>query len=220
MESSAPAILPYAGPADQPKRRFRRWLPFCATLPAVVALFAPFTHGTSPYDAVGGLFMDRPWFSDLEIPALGASFFIVLPLIAWRLRLLLWRPPRTIELRLVAAIALLCSVPVVYVLVEIAPNIVHPGSGDDYFLSLTAFLLMLICVLSSVFLGWRRRHTRPIAAIEALLLGPYLANVTFCLLGFYSDADIGYWFTLIATAAFVVQYGMTAFSARRRIHAA
>ncbi len=137
------------------------------------------------------------------------------------MRLLLWRRPRTIELRLAATIALLWSVPVVYMLVEIAPNIVHPGSGDDYFLSMTAFLLMLICVLSSALIAWRCRRSRPADAIEALLLGPYLANATFCLLGFYRDAEIGYWFTLIATAAFLVQYRVIlAFATLRRLHAA
>ena len=215
MDAPARPILAYAAPADAPKR-WRRWIALALTIPAAVVPFLPFTYDTSPYNAASEFF--REWFSDLEIVCAGLSFFIVLPLIAWRLRILLWRAPRITELRLAAIVAMLCHVPAIYLLVEFCPNLLKPE--PDYFLGVAALSTMLICILAGMIIAWRCRRTRSTAAVDALLLGPYLANAAFCLFAFYQDPQIGYWLTTIATTAFAVQLVMIPISARRRIHAA
>jgi hypothetical protein len=217
---AAPLVLPYATAQRDPARQ-RVWqiLAALSLLPALIAPFVAFTFHTSPYDAAREIFSSGTLFgSEFPLECLGLSFFIIYPLLAWRLRRMLWRRARGMELGIALAGALVAIAPACivagYILFEVVRSIIAHDSKIVPMEWLSLFGLVGILAGGGT-MAIRIRRRDGAVAIDALLIGAYLANAAFCLLAFHDDADVGDWLTLSAAAILAVQFALLPAAARR-----
>lgn len=191
MQSPAPLLLDYALPPKPRPATRGQWLLLALSAPLAVVPFIPFAHGVSPLNAVRTL----PEFFSLSASSIflcGFSFFLIFPLLGWKVRLLLGDAPGAVEMRWARLGALAAGVPAAVLTLLCLRE--APGSQSELLLAIIGGMIAL--QLS----GWwisQRQHRRGLATnVNALLLGPYLTNVLLALLAFSEEADAGYFITL------------------------
>jgi hypothetical protein len=208
---AAPHILAYAAD-DVTTRRSRAWRIAwtVSTLPAAVVPVLDFYWSVSPLD-VWREFVERGFDAEWMIVCAGLTFFVAYPLIAWRLRLALGRRPGIRESRAAFVAAMLSAGgPVTMIVVAIW----HIADGSAVEAILLFGTLGGGLVLGGV-IAWRCRRHVP-AAADALMLGTYLANASFCIYAFRDDPQIGYWLSVAACAIFLPQLVLLPLATRRR----
>jgi hypothetical protein len=214
---AAPLVLAYA-PAQGVSARDRFWQFLSALwlLPALVAPFLPFTWHTSPYDAARE-FYGTHFGSDFPLVCVGLSFFLIYPMLGWRLRRLLWRRAGTTELFIALAGALVAAAPIFivagYMMLEVVRWITERQIPIDA-IEWASLIGLMGGLAAGMVMAIRLRRRDGAVAMEALLVGAYLANVVLCLLSFCRDPDVGYWVTLAATAVLAVQFARLPAAAR------
>ena len=187
-----------------------QWLFVVLSLPGVAALMVPFVTGISPlYVFAGSLKHDRAML------LLAVCFFLILPIIVWRIRIAL-SPPSAFELRLAFTAAMLCVCLALITAVSIVlATFRRQAIDDDDALSICLWLICLVITLAGgQWIGRRAaRRISPAAGILSWMLTAYLAGLEFLLvgamsgrlLGFSAEANAGYYLTMVTACAFVAE---------------
>lgn len=179
-------------------------------LPGLVVPFLPFISSSSPLDVMlhvanwilSGYF---GWF--VEFGLLAAPSLLALPIAIWQARKLFSR--RLISFEIAAAYALSAGA-MILVLCYIALYFLWARDPQTIAMTLSCWLL----VIANVALLWRNRTRRisPEVRAEVFLLGGYLPNAAFSLLGFgwgnWSNLQAGAWTALAACVAYVISIAL------------
>ncbi len=171
-------------------------------LPGVVALFLPFTVGVSPLIAVVKLDFSSPFM------LLAAPAFLAVPIAAWQARRCAGGRLSVIEIGLAYSLA---TAAMLAVLVDTGIGLSESSLPE---LGLSGLALLAGCwgfAGANVLLLARnlvRRVPNEVTA-EVFLLGGYLPNAVFCLIGFFprgwfSGWDVGAYVVLIACVAYLL----------------
>jgi hypothetical protein len=210
---AAPHILAYAaGDVTTRPSRVRRIAWIVSTLPAAIVPVLDFYWSVSPLDVWREL-PDHGFDGEWALACAALTFFIAYLLIAWRLRLALWWQPGRRESRAAIIGALLCTAGPVTMMVGAIPSLAQANTSE------VAALYGTLGggLLAGGAMAWRCRRHLP-AAADALILGAYLGNATFCLHAFRDGPEIGYWFTVAACIVFLPQLFLLPLATRRRAY--
>lgn len=202
---SAPMLLQYAVPAPRSTQRVRLVF-LLLTLPGAVVPFVSFTYSVSPLHAVSELPSSDGFIDHAAIFMCGCSFFLVFGLIGWKLRLLLGSRPSKWEVFGARAAAFIGTVPVATLFLLGLQELIRSGADADGQL-IAALSAIFALIMAGSWIAHRQRRRELMGSIDAMLIGPYLANAAFCLLAFWRDPELGYWLTVpvaIALAAELV----------------
>ena len=182
------------------------------SLLAVAACFVPFTSESrvSPWelacDAGHFLSLSRTPAFDVTI-LLGLSFLMAFPVVLWKVRLLFFRRPRRWQRLTALVVTVLGSLPLTAFFAIWARVIIRDIRNSDLVLLAVIFFVGIGIPLTALVLAAKlKKRRQPDAAIEVLLMSPFLANGAMCLIGFGPHREIGWWLTLLVEFLWLAQW--------------
>ena len=216
-------VLSYeSSPRPRASRALRRrqWLFLLVALPGALVPFLDYAFSTSPLEVAPHppISLHPLAFAPDLFDGTGAiycaaiSFFIVFPILLWKLRLMLGPPPGRWERRFAAGASLICALPPLWLLAMMLRE-----TPDALWFPLNAerirmLSVLIICVFVLILTGWSLlrlcRRDRPLHAIEAALFAAYLINSFICLAAFWNDANAGYYVSIPATLCFGIELAL------------
>jgi hypothetical protein len=195
-----PLVLEYAAATPSSGGRRGDVLFLILGLPALVAVFAPFTFGVSPARVFVEFrrFAWNRWEPEMAILLLAIPF--VLPAAAWVLRLrAVVRGPATRAERAIGLLVASLGAATVATLLAITGVDPDEWSWETLVtLGPAAFVLCGGAALLAVL--WRRRAA-PDLRVRVALHAPYVANSAIALVAFWDERQSGWYLTAFAAAA-------------------
>lgn len=165
--------------AEKPRRYL---LLFFSSL-GTAALFLPFAWSISPWDAVYRVSRDSP--PDWQIGLLGLPFFLSIPILIWQARRLFASVPTKVE---IAGAYVWSTVANAAITLTLGLMLFRMVSEEKNYAAEMALVLLPTCCLLLGNMLMLQRNLRiklpSSASTEAFLLGSYLPNAFYCLVGF------------------------------------
>lgn len=183
-------------------------------LPGLVAPFLSFTYFVSPMDTIRLAWFsrgDEAWILWI-LGVLGAPFFLSIPIATWQARRLFGG---RLSAREVAA-AYVLSIAAMISTLPFASSILLDAKAFSASGVLAPIIFWALFILANVALLWhtRAKHMASETSAEVFLLGAYLPNAVFCLIGFggndsWAFLQIGAWVALIASLGYLISIALT-----------
>lgn len=215
----SPVVLPYQTPTDAPTALHRRWrvASFVALLPGLIVPFVSFSCARSPtqmlIESVTDILQPASSISTSTFTAglLAIPFFLAIPLCAWTLLRIVRRHPPRVVAAIFGVMGVLGWLSFASVIVMGAID--GDGSLEAWALfggaaTILCFSLGIVVILFLKRIGHAQRVT-------AALAGPYAATLFFCLIGFASGREIGWYLSLTPASAALGELAVAGFVALR-----
>jgi hypothetical protein len=196
----SPLLLEYRH-APAPATGRADWLFLLLGLPALVALFVPFTFGVSPVQVVRespGTFPWTRWEPEMAIVLVTLPLFLPVAASALRLRMIVsgremrgerWASYAAAAIGAAAVLALLAAAVAQWWDMAVPERWMF-GAGAAVLAGGAVAVLAL-----------RRRGARRDVRALATMLVPYAADCTICLIAFREEAQLGWYLTAVSAAA-------------------
>jgi hypothetical protein len=165
------------------------------TIAGMGAIFLPFTYDTSPADVVF-------FGSDVGFWPIASPFLLAIPIAVASLRWLLAGTLSRLERITAYGIALALAGATLFFLGLLLVD--SSGMGVQGWFLIFVPLAILSAGAVVVSTNWRAGTPRAENAVIAMQVA-YLANASFCLIGFFPDWDIGACFALVTVSLYVAQ---------------
>jgi hypothetical protein len=206
-------------------RRAWRWTTLAAAALAMVVTVVPFAWEISPARAViegAAEYLQHGFssggFVDLAaVTAFGGVFFLAFPLFVWKIRRMLGRPEGRFERFAMLAAGGAGALAVVFVESRWLRN---PSGSTSGGLASLSWGGTVFCFAAGILIVQVVRNrgvaSTDDARITLAMIGPYLANLLICVIGFSSAREIGWYLSLAPGAVFMVELALVAREALRK----
>jgi hypothetical protein len=211
----SPVLLEYRHDPAARRAHGIDWLFFLLGLPALVALFVPFTFGVSPASVLHEMpkaFAWTRWEPDTTIVMMTLPLFLPVSLSVLRLRLLLWGDATRGERWVCYALAAAGAAAVVALLGVAVAHRAEMDWRDRGVFAAAGIVLTAGAIAMALIM--RRAGDRDARALAAMLV-PYIADCAICLIAFRDDAQLGWYLTAVSAPAAVAEIVLLVFGYRR-----
>ena len=210
----APLLLEYRH--NPPARAAGRadWLFLLLGVPALVALFVPFTFGVSPLHVLRqtpGMLPWTRWEPEMAIVLVTLPLFLPVAASALRVRMMVSGREMRGERWACYAAAAVGAAAVVALLAMAAAQWGELTGGDRWVFGTGG--AVLAGGAGAVFVLRRRGARRDVRALVTMLV-PYAADCAICLIAFREDPQLGWYLTAISAAAAVAEIAVLTARAR------